>query len=265
LHFWFLAENAKKQTERLLNSQPELVVHERFHIPQLGRERTIRVLLPGEYWQKQARRYPVVYMQDGQNLFDAQTSAFGHWHLREAMAKQPNKRQSILVGIDNGGLERINEYAPFARQHVGGGGGAYCRFLVETLKPFIDGQYRSLPDREHTAIVGSSMGGLIAYYAALRYATVFGMAGVLSPSLWFNPQIMDMARSIQGPRARIYMCASRTEMPGMSEQMERAYGSLMAAGYSEAEVRLVLRARGRHSEKFWGREFKPMYDWLFRK
>lgn len=246
-----------------MSLQPELVVHEHFYIPQLNRTRHIRVLLPPDYWLGNRRRYPVAYLQDGQNLFDAYTSAYGHWHLREAMAKQPNKRQAILVGIDNGHHHRLHEYSPFKRGGVGGDGDAYLQFIVQTLKPFIDERYRTLPQRDTTAIAGSSMGGLIALYAGLRYAHTFGMAGVLSPSIWFNPEVMRLSVSKHYEPCHLYLCASATEMGAMAAQMTELYSRLQANGFPKEKMQMVLRSRGRHNEAFWGREFKPMYEWLF--
>ena len=124
-------------------------------MPQLGRTRTIRVLLPRHYHHPSQPRFPVVYWQDGQNLFDAHTAHAGHWYLREMMARQPRRRQAILVGIDNGGTDRLHEYAPHRRGDQGGQGDQYLDFVAHTLKPFIDQQYRTLPARQTTPMQGA--------------------------------------------------------------------------------------------------------------
>ena len=234
-----------------------------FHIPQLGHDRTIRVLLPRNYAETD-KRFPVLYMQDGQNLFDPATAAFGDWKIPAAMDKQPLKRQAIIVGIDNGGVDRIHEYAPYKRGKNGGQGDAYVRFIIETLKPFIDNEYRTLSQRETTGIAGSSMGGLISLYAGLKYGGVFGKTGVLSPSIWFNPKVIELGNDAPPQnRSQIYVCASKTEMRGMEQTLQNVYWAFKNAGYSDEQIRVVVQERGKHNEAFWSREFKPMFEWLF--
>ena len=232
-------------------------------MPQLGRARTIRVLLPRNYDRHSDRRFPVIYLQDGQNLFDAKTAAFHPWKLPRVMARQPLYRQAILVGIDHGGVDRLHEYAPYRRGHHGGQGDAYLRFIIDTLKPHIDQRYRTWPQREATAIAGSSMGGLIAFYAALRYPQVFGKAGVLSPSLWFNPGVLDLVAKTGSPRAQVCVAGSKTEARSMDATLQKVYWAFKNAGFSDDQLRVVLRDRGGHTEAFWRREFVGMYEWLF--
>ncbi|MEI6412569.1 MAG: alpha/beta hydrolase-fold protein, partial [Bacteroidota bacterium] len=234
-------------------------------IPQLNRQRTVRVLLPRNYHTHPERRFPVIYLHDGQNLFDANASSFGAWKLSRQMARQPLYRQAILVGIDHGGIDRMHEYAPFKRGQHGGQGDAYLKFVAETLKPFIDQHYRSWPQRDATGMVGSSMGGLITFYAAMRYNHVFGKFGVLSPSLWFNPGVAKLLEKQQVKNSQIYLGGSRTEMGSMGPALEQLYWKFQAAGYDDEKVRVVIRDRGRHNETFWGREFKPMFEWLFER
>ncbi len=244
-------------------STGQLQVHYPFFIPQLNRQRAIRVLLPRNYEKDPSRRFPVIYLKDGQNLFDPATAAFRHWRLKEFMAKQPLKRQAILVGIDHGGIDRGQEYAPFPRGKNGGQGDAYLQFVEHTLKPFIDREYRTWPHREATGMVGSSLGGLIAFYAAMRYSHIFGKVGALSPSLWFNPQVLGLAAKHKDLKSQIYVSGSKTETRGMLPALEKTYWSLKNGGYTDAQIRVVARDRGSHSEAFWAREFKPMYEWLF--
>lgn len=234
-------------------------------VPQLGRRRNIRVLLPRNYHADPARRFPVIYLHDGQNLFDARTAAHGEWKLRRQMARQPLYRQAILVGIDHGGIDRLHEYAPFRRGKYGGQGDAYLRFIAETLKPFIDNTYRSWPQREATGMAGSSMGGLITAYAAVRCHAVFGKFGILSPSLWFNPHIAEMLAPESDPSTQIYLSGSRTEMRNMAPLLENIYWKFKSTGRDDKHARIVIRDRGRHGEAFWGREFKPMFEWLFER
>ena len=235
-----------------------------FQMPQLGeRERTVRVFLPRNYF-KTDKSFPVVYMQDGQNLFDPATAFGGRdWQIATTMDKMPLSKQVIIVGIDNGEADRINEYAPFETKKGGGEGDAYVRFIVETLKPFIDNEYRTLPQRETTGIAGSSMGGLISFYAGLRYSDVFGKVAPMSPALWFNPQVLDMMKDKVEPKNAFYVVASKTEMKSMEGTLQNIYWGLKNNGWADEQIRVIARDRGKHNEIFWGREFRAMLEWLF--
>src|SRR4051812_7718100 len=165
--------------------------------PELGNQRDILVYLPSGYDDDQ-QRYPVLYMHDGQNLFDEATSYTREWQVDETMeALSRAGYPAIVVGIPNLGEQRIEEYSPFDDpKHGKGKGQAYLGFIVETLKPLIDQQFRTLPDRLHTGIMGSSMGGLISLYAFFQHHEIFGFAGVMSPSLWFAGRaIFDLLRA----------------------------------------------------------------------
>jgi len=154
--------------------------------PQLENWRDILVYLPPSY-EAGDTHYPVIYMHDGQNLFDATTSFSCEWKVDETLeATSEQGIEAIVVGIPNMGEHRIDEYSPFVdRKREGGFGDDYCRFIVETIKPRIDSTFRTLPDRDNTMIMGSSMGGLISLFAFFHYGHIFGRAGALSPSLWF--------------------------------------------------------------------------------
>jgi predicted alpha/beta superfamily hydrolase len=159
--------------------------------PQLGNTRTVVVWLPPDYAASRATRYPVLYMHDGQNVFDAATSFLGvEWRADETAAQLIREQKIeplIIVGIYNTPA-RAAEYSPFpqAGRNAGGDGDKYLAFLVETVKPLIDTTYRTKPERENTALAGSSLGGLISMYAICRHPDVFGKAGVISPALWFG-------------------------------------------------------------------------------
>lgn len=155
--------------------------------PRLNNQRDIVVYLPPGY-AADDRRYPVLYMQDGQNLFDNATSYAGEWGVDETMERLSREEnlEAIIVGVANMREKRLDEYTPFHDPHLGGGlGNLYLAFLTHTLKPLIDRDFRTLPDRKNTGIMGSSMGGLISLYGFFRHPDVFGFAGVMSPSLWF--------------------------------------------------------------------------------
>ncbi|NJB84355.1 metallo-beta-lactamase class B [Lewinella marina] len=240
-----------------------------FYMPQLDRHRRIMLYLPPDYAISN-RRYPVLYMHDGQNLFDMATSFSGEWEVDETLnalhaAGDPGV---IVVGIDNGGSERINELTPYANARYGGGrGDDYVDFIVETLKPHVDANFRTLDGAEHTGIMGSSLGGLITLYAAAKYPQVFGRAGVFSPSLWYTGDIYDFVAEAgrQAPQ-RYYFLAGYGENSASNRVTDDVVAMaqlLSEAGFSEDELRTELHQDGQHSEWYWAREFSAAYQWLF--
>lgn len=246
------------------------VIDTAFRIPQLGRMRRVWVYLPPGYASSH-RRYPVLYMQDGQNVFDAATSGFGEWAVDESLdsLRALGDPGVIVVAVDHGGSKRLDEYSPWRNARYGGGEGeAYADFLARTLKPYVDRRFRTLADPAHTAVMGSSMGGLISLYAILKYPEVFGRAGVFSPSLWFSPDVYALARAAH-PRAgsRIYLLMGGREgdTPEQAVQDARRMADTLAAAGLRPGAQLVTRvaADGQHSEWFWRREFPAAYLWLF--
>ena len=230
----------------------------------LNRTRYIRIYLPPGY-DESSKRYPVWYMHDGQNLFDAATSFAGDWKLKYTLDKVMTSKQIIVVGIDNGGDNRLNEYAPFQNKRNGQGGeaGIFLEFIVETLKPSIDSKYRTLSDMDNTVMAGSSLGGLISFYAGLVYPYVFGKIGVLSPAFWFNPQVLEItAKYAANARSRFYISGSKTESKYMEKTLHDTYIALKSGGFDDAHIQVIVRDRGQHNEKFWSREFKKMLEWL---
>ncbi len=243
------------------------VLAEDFYIPHLDRYRRIWLYLPPDY-ETSEKAYPVLYMQDGQNVFDAATSFAGEWEVDEALNAlfEAGNEGVIVVAIDNGGAERINEYSPWINPDYGGGqGDQYLAFITETLKPHIDANYRTLPGREHTGIMGSSLGGLISFYGAIEYQEVFSKAGVFSPSFWFAEECYShVAQTGKAADMRIYLLAGESEGNGaVVADMQAMYDTLLSAGFSEAELAFVTHADGAHSEWYWAREFPAAYEWLF--
>ena len=239
-----------------------------FPLPQYNTIRRIWVYLPQDYYTS-AQTYPVIYMHDGQNLFDVAYTAFGtEWEVDESMEDIQNNQgvPGIVVGVDNGGLSRINEYTPYANPQYGGGGGeAYIDFIVNTLKPYIDANFRSRPQREYTAIAGSSLGGLISFYAAIERPDIFSKAGIFSPSFWYNDSSYTHV-AMQGHSfpMRIYMLAGDQESATMVPNMYRMRDTLLANGFSQSELFVVNHSDGQHSEWYWAREYPACYNWLFQ-
>lgn len=159
-------------------AETKLEILPNFYSPQLDNRRDVLVHLPASY-HRSGRTYPVLYMQDGQNLFDPATSYAGDWKLGKVMATVARRGlEAIVVGVPNMGPQRLAEYSPFVDPVKGGGAGdRYLDFLVETLKPAIDQRFRSRPEPAETGIAGSSMGGLLSLYGFFRYPPVFGFAG----------------------------------------------------------------------------------------
>jgi predicted alpha/beta superfamily hydrolase len=243
------------------------VLTDSFYMPQLNRYRRIWAYLPPDYDSLTNKRYPVIYMHDAQNLFDNLTAFAGEWEIDESMNSlfQQGDRGAIVIGINNGGSQRINEYSPWVNAQYGGGqGAAYVDFIVQTLKPYVDQQFRTDSTRLGTAIWGSSMGGLISQYAAMQYQSVFSKVGVFSPSLWFSSQVYSQVSSIgkQFPM-KFFILAGAQESASLVAQVTQLKNDLLANGFTASEVELVVKADGQHSEWFWRREFKPAYQWLF--
>lgn len=240
-----------------------------FEIPQLKRKRRIWVYLPLDY-DKSQKRFPVLYMQDGQNLFDAKTSFAGEWRVDETLNHLDStlKRSCIVIGIDNGAEKRMTEYAPWDHPRFGKGEGvAYTKFMVETLKPYVDQHFRTLKGPESTAVIGSSMGGLIAFYAALEYPQVFGRAGVFSASFWHSEAAFELAKK-KGPLAKnlkIYLFTGALEgQVEMVEPMQRMAKVLKEAGFNKRRLYTAIPKDGKHNEAFWASEFAGAYTWLMR-
>lgn len=244
------------------------IVSKRFNAPQLRRRRRISVLLPWDYDASPERRYPVLYLQDGQNLFE-DDAPFGTWGVDKQLAAlaQQGKGEFIVVAIDHGGRERIKEFSPYDSQKWGAGlGRDYARFLAETLKPHIDKQFRTLPDREHTAIGGSSMGGLISIYAGLMFPDVFSKFMIFSPSLWVSPKLyFEPVHFSKIAYTKIYLYAGGKEGAAMVANANRFKENIERRGYDPAKLqfRLEVDPEGRHNEARWGQEFPKAAEWLF--
>ena len=249
-------------------AQPNVhVLSTPFLIPGLNRERTVRIYLPPGYEQS-TRHYPVLYMHDGQNLFDDATAHAGEWGIDETLNELAKSRrlELIVVGIDNGGAERIHELNAWDNPQFGKAEGAqYTAFIVEVLKPWIDQHYRTRADRRHTAIMGSSMGGLISTYAISRYPQVFGKAGIFSPAYWLAPQVFaDTEARPPPPAERIYFYAGGSEDLSVVPDMERMVALLRRHGLPASNLAVRVNPVGRHNEGAWRAEFPRAIEWLFR-
>ena len=236
-----------------------------FYMPQLNRTRRIWLYLPANYLTVR-KKYPVLYMQDGQNLFDEQTSFSGEWGVDEILDAM--QAECIVVGIDNGGLRRMTEYNPHDNQQQGKGEGRqYLEFIVKTLKPYIDKHYRTLKSKQNTFIAGSSMGGLISFYAGVYYPKVFGSVGVLSPSFWIVPDIKDelaaLSKKSKFSGQNYYFYVGGAEGNNMVNGM--LYVSELMKVYTKAAQKATVLDGEQHNERAWGKVFPDFYSWIMSR
>jgi predicted alpha/beta superfamily hydrolase len=260
-------DNFKAKPKTSTASANVKVMDTAFSIPQLKRTRRIWIYLPEGYSKNQKARYPVLYLHDGQNVFDDATSFSGEWGVDEFL-DTTHLQKPIVVAIDNGGNKRMNEYCPydFSTKNFSNGkgeGSLYVDFLVKTLKPYIDNNYRTKKERQHTLVAGSSMGGLISMYAVLKYPKVFGGAGVFSPSFWIAPKIYDDVKQKGGKvRAKIYFYAGGEESEEMVPDMMKAADLIKK--FSRSSIKTVVNDKGKHHEPSWRNEFPAFCKWLIK-
>ncbi|MEL6635650.1 MAG: alpha/beta hydrolase-fold protein [Bacteroidota bacterium] len=257
--------NGRAYREDLL---PEpFIISEHFEIPQLIKTRRITALLPHDYHETD-RRYPVLYLQDGQNLFD-DYAPFGSWGVDKKLAilNEKGLGDLIVVAIDHAEEKRIKEFTPSQQTRLGiGNGKKYVRFLADTLKPYIDEHFRTLPDAIHTGIGGSSMGGLISLYAGMMYPEVYSKWMIFSPSLWVAPDLpLDASDMYTDFNRRVYLYAGDQESTHLIERVEQLRNTLQdnhGPGVV-ADLTLSIRPGGIHNEHHWGMEFPKAVEWLF--
>lgn len=234
-----------------------------FYIPQLDRSRRIWLYLPTGYFTSE-KKYPVLYMHDGQNLFDEATSYAGEWGVDDFLDSifSSGKKEVLVVGIDNGLQKRMTEYNPYTYQKFGKGeGNEYVDFLVKDLKQYIDKHYRTLPDKKNTYIAGSSMGGLISLYAVLKYPGKFGGAGIFSPAFWTASGIDSMVlANAKSMNSRLFFYAGAKEGKTMLPDMNRIAREIRK--HSVSPVKEVIDPQATHNEAAWRKYFPQFYEWV---
>ncbi|MEO9022716.1 MAG: alpha/beta hydrolase-fold protein [Ginsengibacter sp.] len=234
-----------------------------FYIPELKRSRRIWLYLPPDYAASK-KKYPVLYMHDGQNLFDNATSYSGEWGVDEYLDSifKSGGKEVIVVGIDNGLSKRMTEYNPWKFQDFGKGeGDLYVDFIIKNLKPYIDQHYRTLKNKENTFIAGSSMGGLISLYAVLKYPKVFGGAGIFSPAFWtasgIDSTVMADSKEMN---SKLFFYAGGKEGDSMVPDMKRIEKEIKS--YSQSPVKELIDPEARHNEAAWRKYFSDFYKWV---
>jgi predicted alpha/beta superfamily hydrolase len=274
---WKLGDNFTKQ-ERVLkwrknwlpyrpSQLPKIhLISEEFEIPQLNKTRKIWALLPHDYHTSD-EQYPVLYLQDAQNLF-GETGQYGSWNIDKKLAVMSDYDigKIIIIAIEHGEAERLVEYNVGKTLLGKGTGKEYIRFITDTLKPFVDTTFRTLSDRQHTGIGGSSMGGLVSVFSGLMYPEVFGKLMIFSPSLWVIPKIklgfLDMFDPME---TSVYLYAGGDESESMIKHVTKFRKRLLSREslQGKMKVRLSINQEGKHNETYWSDEFPKAIEWLF--
>lgn len=244
------------------------VISEEFYIPQLDRYRKVWALLPYDYYISD-KKYPVLYLQDAQNLFN-EGSAYGNWEIDKKLSilAEYGRGDVIVIAVEHGSEDRIKEYI-FDNDNIANGseGKKYIRFVTDTLKPFIDEHYRTKKDRENTGIGGSSLGALISLYSGFLYPEVYSKLLIFSPSLWIEPNNNFPMMSFRVPfKTKIYLYGGEKEGAKMVKRIQVFENYLKRwekKNLFDFEFKTNINPDGEHSEFYWSQEFPRAIEWLF--
>ena len=244
------------------------IISEKFFIPQLNKTRKIWALLPYNYHQSK-ESYPVLYLQDAQNLFN-EGSAFGNWEIDKKMSilAEYGRGDVIIIAIENGSEDRIKEYVlDYDSITENAEGKKYIRFLADTLKPYVDSVYRTKQEREFTGIGGSSLGGLVSIYSGFLYPEVYSKLMIFSPSLWLNPANDFPQMNFKNPYdIKVYLYGGEEEGSEMTERMqlfEKTMEGWENSTSMQFEFKISINPEGKHQEFFWSQEFPRAIEWLY--
>jgi predicted alpha/beta superfamily hydrolase len=251
-----------------------LHLHRAHGLPGGAPGRMLRVWTPAGYDDEPERRFPVVYLQDGQNVLDDATAFAGHgWRLHATAQRLINQGKLpplLLVAVHNAGAHRTEDYTPVPWHGRGGHADLYADQLLEVIKPFVDQRYRTLPGPEHTALVGASLGGLFALCAGLRLSHVFGQIGALSPSVfWADGHLLRIAGRRKQLPLRIWLDAGKRETPALRSAVRALAVLLESQGYTKhrsapkASLRYTEIAGAGHDEASWGKRGDRVLKFLF--
>jgi predicted alpha/beta superfamily hydrolase len=251
----------------------QLRKHEKFSSRFLAKKRDLIVYTPGIYERRPDLQFPVLYLEDGQNLFDPATSFIPgvYWRVGEtadALIVQGAVQPLVIVGIYNTGKQRVNEYTPTRDRKLGGGkADKYGRLLVEELQPFIESRYRIAQGAANTALGGSSLGGLLTIYLGMQYPQVFGKLAVLSPSVWWNHRaiLQSVARAKLPQRPRIWLDVGTGEGGTRTvEHVTALRDALLQKGWQEnRDLHFEIFPGAQHNEAAWAQRVGPFLQFLF--
>ena len=252
-------------------SSGQLHKHEQFRSRFLRNQRDLIVYVPPGYDEQPQRRFPVLYLHDGQNLFDRATAFGGQdWNVHGAadyLIQSGAIEPLIIVGIYNTGKSRIYEYTPTKVPKLGGGrADRYAKFLMQEVMPFVQQQYRALPEPSQTGIGGSSLGGLVSLYIGLKYPQTFGKIAALSPSVWWNQRVILRlaAAADPRPRPRIWLDIGTREGPKIVPDVEQFRDLLLKKGWREGQDLHYERVEGaEHNEAAWSQRVGPFLQFLY--
>jgi predicted alpha/beta superfamily hydrolase len=251
----------------------DLRKHPAFESQFLSEPRDVVVYVPPGYEQEGDRRYPVLYLHDGQNLFEGATAFVPgqDWHVKDTAGELITSgviEPLIIVGIYNTGKRRIDEYTPTRdrKQKAGGDAALYGQMLTQELKPFIDSTYRTLPDPANTGLGGSSLGGLVTLFLGLQNPDVFGKLAVLSPSVWWdNRVILKIVRMTDPkPRLSIWLDIGTGEGGKTVVDARALRDELVRAGWIEGrDLKYAEIPEAGHNELAWAERVGPFLQYLF--
>ncbi|WP_310558603.1 alpha/beta hydrolase-fold protein [Flavobacterium sp.] len=270
LHSGILNEYVPKWRKNWLpfktNYLPKVIlISDEFEIPQLNKTRKIWALLPHDY-DSSSESYPVMYLQDAQNLFN-ENAQYGNWEIDKKLAVMAEYKigKIIIVAIEHAEEDRIKEYNVGKTVLGKGQGKKYIKFMTETLKPFVDSNFRTKKEREFTGIGGSSMGGLVSIFSGLRYPEVYGKLMIFSPSLWVVPKLKIDTDSTTTDDTKIYLYAGGDESATMIEHVQQFKKNILASEFikDKMKINLSINMEGKHSETYWSDEFPKAIEWLF--
>ena len=255
---------------------PRLRLHKAFKSTHLPDDRDVIVYLPPGYDEDAGRAYPVLYLHDGQNLFDGRTSFVKDrtWQVREhadAAVEAGEIEPVVIVGIYNTGDRRIAEYTHEYNWQMGGGeADVYGKLITLELMPWIASQYRVRQDRENTGLGGSSLGGLVSLYLGLRYPTVFGKLAVMSPSVWWNHKSILGYLNEHAPqmweRPKVWLDVGDREGQKAVRDVEHLARRLKANGWKPGEtMHFEMVQGGTHDEASWATRVRAMLRFLYPK
>ncbi len=251
-----------------------IIVESDFSSKNLANKRNIVIYLPPNYKQNSKTHYPVLYLHDGQNIFDRATSFIGQeWQCDETAEKLilANKIQPIIiVGIYNSGEARIDEYTPSVDKRHGKGGKAnlYAKFLIKELKPFIDKKYRTLKDPANTALGGSSLGGLVSLFIGLQHPQVFGKLAIISPSVWWDNRIIikDLEKLSSKPNTKIWLDIGSQEGEESIPDTNILKEAFVNKGWQlNRDLKYLVVDGAKHNEEAWAKRFDKILEFLFPK
>ena len=242
------------------------LISEEFEIPQLNKTRRVWALLPHDY-EESAETYPVLYLQDAQNLFN-EKAKYGNWEIDKKLAVMSEYKigKIIIIAIEHAEHDRIKEYNVGKTLLGVGQGKKYIRFITDTLKPFVDKNFRTKTEREHTGIGGSSMGGLVSIFSGLMYPEVYGKLMIFSPSLWVIPKMDFYSIDFSEPGdTKIYLYAGGDESATMIEHVKKFKKNMIQNEFvtSKMKINLSINMLGKHNETYWSDEFPKAIEWLF--